>query len=58
MFFAGSKFNYYTFQRANNKGTDQTANGVQAGLDLCCSHETKSGFLAMMPEYGHRTQIL
>ena len=44
----------YINQRVKNKGIDQTANGVQAGLGLCCSHATKSGFLAIMPEYGHR----
>ena len=37
---------YFTFQIANNKGADQTA---QAVLPLCCSQATKSGFLASRP---------
>ena len=38
-------FSYHTFQRANNKGADQTVD-VQDGL-LVYLHATKSGFLAM-----------
>ena len=33
-------------KKANNKGVYQTA---QTGLHLCCSHATKSGFLASQP---------
>ena len=33
---------------AKNKGPDQTAD-AQADLRLCCSHPTKSGFLATRP---------
>ena len=35
-------------QIAKNNGTDQTVNG-QPCLCLCCSHATKSGFLALKP---------
>ena len=39
--FTCSKFRY-TFQKANNKGGDQTA---KAGLPLYCSQTLKTGFL-------------
>ena len=44
---------YYTLDRANNKGADQTAwvhcLGAYAGLCFCCLHATKLGFLAWRP---------
>ena len=41
----------YFQERENNKGADQPSHTfVQADLHLCCSHETKSGFLALRPK--------
>ena len=39
--FTHSKLTYDTFQKANNKGADQTA---QAGLGLCCSNTPEDRF--------------
>ena len=43
--FTCSKFRYDTFQKANNKGADQTA---QAGLRLCLSQDRFSQIEAHM----------
>ena len=37
-------FSEYTFQKANNKGADQTFADAQAGLRLFCSQTTEGRF--------------
>ena len=36
-------------KKVNNKGTDQSAADVQAGLRLCCTQTPKTSFLAPRP---------
>ena len=45
-FSSATETRYDTFQYANNKGADQTA---QSGLHLCCSQIPKIGFLVSRP---------
>ena len=39
-----SKFTYEIFQKANNKGADQTVRDAPAGLSLCCLPPPKDRF--------------
>ena len=42
----------HTLHEVNNKGADQTVCMFQAGLYLCCSYASKSGFLVLWPVYA------
>ena len=47
--FAGSMFRYDTFQKANNKGADQTARMRRLACDCVVRKPPKTGFLASRP---------
>ena len=47
--FACSKLSYWTFQKSNNKGADQTA-AAQSDQRLCCSYATNLDLLTARPK--------